>query len=117
MSREFARTNREYDAYNSFLAASRTSEARDRLRLRQGELEPISPLKQLGFLHRRGDALGNRNFRNELDEVGGLILRGASAEDILRYLDSTDGAEYRVRILDLLKKKIAHLKVSLGTTG
>ena len=94
----------EYDAYNSFLAASRTSEARDRLRLRQGELDEISP--EPGSWQAYVDAvtrLANRNFRNELDEVGGLILRGASAEDILRYLDSPDGAEYRVRILDMLR--------------
>ena len=96
----------EYDAYNSFLAASRTSEARDRLRLRQGELDEIAP--EPGSWQAYVDAvtrLANRNFRNELDEVGGLILRGASAEDILRYLDSPDGAEYRVRILDMLRKE------------
>jgi len=97
----------EYDAYNSFLAASRTSEARgDRLRLRQGELDEIAP--EPGSWQAYIDAvtrLANRNFRNELDEVGGLILRGASAEDILRYLDSPDGAEYRVRILDMLRKE------------
>ena len=95
----------EYDGYNSFLAASRTSEARDRLRLRQGELEPISPTdKNWDSYIDAVTRLANRNFRNELDEVGGRILRGDSPESIKAYLDSPDGAEYRARILDLLKK-------------
>ena len=95
----------EYDGYNSFLAASRTSEARDRLRLRQGELEAISPTSSNWDSYIDAvTRLANRNFRNELDEVGGRILRGDSPESIRAYLDSPDGAEYRARILDLLKK-------------
>lgn len=95
----------EYDAYNSFLSASRTSEAADRRRLRQGELEAISPTD--GNWESYVDAvtrLANRNFRNELDEVGGRILRGDSPDSIMAYLDSPEGSQYRSKILDLLPK-------------
>jgi len=95
----------EYDAYNSFLSASRTSEASDRLRLRQGELEAISPTDGNWESYVDGvTRLANRNFRNEFDEIGGRILRGDSKESILDYLDSVDGAEYRTKILDQLPK-------------
>ena len=47
--------------------------------------------------------LAVRNFRNELDEVGGLSARRKRRRhpSLPRH---TDGAEYRVRILDLLKE-------------
>lgn len=95
----------EYDGFQSFLQASRTSERADRARLMGGERAVIKPgAKSWDNYIDAVARFANRNIRNELGEVGGMILQGRSRDYILDWLSSSGGAEYRARIFDMLPK-------------
>lgn len=97
----------EVDGFQSFLQATRTSERADRARLVGGERVVLRPNAEENSWDNYIDAVArfaNRNLRNELGEVGGMILQGKSRQEILDFLNSRRGAEYRARIIEMLGK-------------
>lgn len=49
--------------------------------------------------------VANRQLRSELEEMGGMLLRGADVDEVMRWFKTPEGAEYLRRMLDRLPDK------------
>ncbi len=87
----------ELDSATNFYAASMQSEIARRLRADGSRFVKI-PRKNREEYFNALAHIANRQIRNELDMPVGMMMRGDSQADILKWLYSPTGKEYRLRM-------------------
>lgn len=80
-------------AFEDGFAASRRSELGNRILASRAEWKKISRDDWESYTNAITH-IANRQLRSELDEVGGMVLRGAKVKDIMEYLYSPAGRQY-----------------------
>lgn len=95
----------EVDSAQNFYAASMQSEISRRLSASGNRFVKIDRKDRPEYMNALAH-IANRQIRNELDMPLGMMMRGDSSSDILRWLYSPAGKEYRLRMQSRFGKEM-----------
>ena len=95
----------EVDSAQNFYAASMQSEISRRLSASGNRFVKIDRKDRPEYMNALAH-IANRQIRNELDLPLGMMMRGDSSSDILRWLFSPAGKEYRLRMQSRFGKEM-----------
>ena len=95
----------EVDSAQNFYAASMQSEISRRLSASGNRFVKIDRKDRPEYMNALAH-IANRQIRNELDMPLGMMMRGDSPSDILRWLYSPAGKEYRLRMESRFGKEL-----------